>query len=135
MAFIRADLADLNKKADITSLSPGHCDHKSLSGNIYCDWMYHHSWSTNKGYVHNTTLLCPLVERCGCPCEAKIEEMQGQFILFIHAEQAAANHKDNKSKISFRRQARFVLQGRQKCAHEHSSRADQLTAFATLYTS
>ena len=46
----------------------------------------------------NTTLLCPLVERCGCPCEAKIEETPGQFILYIHAERTAADHKDDSSR-------------------------------------
>ena len=75
MEFIRADLADLNKKAGITSLLPRHYDSKR--GNIYCDWMYRHTWSANKGYMQNTTPLCPLVERCGCPCEAKIEETPG----------------------------------------------------------
>ena len=43
-------------------------------GSIYGNWMYRHSWSTNKVYVHNTTLPCPLAERCGCPCKAKLEE-------------------------------------------------------------
>ena len=91
MAFIRADLADLNKIAGITSLPRRHYDRKR--GNIYGDWMYHHSWSTNKGYMQNTTLLCPLVERCGCSCEAKIEETPGQFIFYIHAEHTAADNK------------------------------------------
>ena len=35
MAFVRADLADLNKKAGITSLPPRHYDRKT--GNIYGD--------------------------------------------------------------------------------------------------
>ena len=96
MEFIRADLADSNKKAGILSLPPRHYDCKR--GNMYGDWMYRHTWSTNKGYMQNTTLLCPLVERCGCPCEAKIEETPGQFILYIHAEHTAADHKDDGSR-------------------------------------
>ena len=75
MSFIRADLAELNKKAGITSLPPRHYDSKR--GDMYGDWMYRHSWSTHKGSIINTTLLCPLVERCGRPCEAKIVEMPG----------------------------------------------------------
>ena len=69
MAFIRAELVQFNKKAGITSLPPRHYDCKI--GNIYCDWMYRHNWNTNKGYMQNTTLLCPLVERCGCPLRSK----------------------------------------------------------------
>ena len=96
MAFIRADLAGLNKKAGITFLPPLHNDCKR--GNILCDWMCSHSWITNKGYMQKTTLLCPLVERCGCPCEAKIEETHGQFIPYIHAEHTTAEHKDDSSR-------------------------------------
>ena len=107
MAFIRADLADLNKKAGITSLPPRHYDRKR--GNIYGDWMYRHTWSTNKGYMQNTTLLCPLVERCGCPCEAKIEETTGQFVLYIHAEHTAADHKDDSSRYLSVYKQDFVL--------------------------
>ena len=93
MAFARADLADLNKKAGITSLPQHHFD--CIRGTMYDDRMYRHSWSTNKGYKQNTILLCSLVESCGCPCEAKIEETPGQFILYIHAEHTAADHKDD----------------------------------------
>ena len=60
--------------------------------------MYRHIWSINKGYLQNTTRLCPLVERCGCPIEAKIEETPGQFILYIHVEHTAADHKDDSSR-------------------------------------
>ena len=48
--------------------------------------------------MQSTTLLCRLLERCGCPCEAKIEEAQGQFLLYIHEEHTAADHKDNSSR-------------------------------------
>ena len=48
--------------------------------------------------MQNTTLLYPLVERCGCPCEAKIEETAGQFILYIHAEHTSSDHKDDSPK-------------------------------------
>ena len=60
--------------------------------------MYCHSCSINKCYMQSTTLLCRLLERCGCPCEAKIEEAQGQFLLYIHEEHTAADHKDNSSR-------------------------------------
>ena len=50
MAIIRADLAELNKKAGITFIPQRHYDSKR--DNIYCDWMYRHSWSTNKGYIN-----------------------------------------------------------------------------------
>ena len=96
MEFIRADLDELNKKAGITFLPQRHYDRKR--GNIYGNWMYRHSWSTNKGYIQNATLLCPLVERCGYPCEAKIEETPGQFIFYIHAKHTAADHKDDISR-------------------------------------
>ena len=53
MAFVRADLANLNKKGiTFLSLHPQlHYDRKR--GEIYgdCQWMYRHSWSTNKGYI------------------------------------------------------------------------------------
>ena len=62
--------------------------------------MHRHSWSTNKGYMQNTTLLCPLVQRCGCPREAKLEKTLGQFILYIpnHAGHTVADHKDDRSR-------------------------------------
>ena len=60
MSFIYADLVDLNKKAGVASLPPRHYDCKR--GSIYGNWMYRHSWSNNKVYVHNTTLPCPLAE-------------------------------------------------------------------------
>ena len=41
MSFIRANLAELNKAAGITSLPPRHYDCKR--GDIYGDWMYRHS--------------------------------------------------------------------------------------------
>ena len=47
----------------------------------------------------NTTLLCSLVERCGCPCVTKIVEMPGQFILYIHAEHTAADHATDHAKF------------------------------------
>ena len=49
MDFIRSDLADLNKKAGVTSLPPRHYDCKR--GNTYDDKMYRHvrhSWSKKK---------------------------------------------------------------------------------------
>ena len=70
ISFIRADLAELNEIAGITSLPPLHFDCKR--GDIYGDWMYRHSCSTHKGSIINTKLLCPLVERCGCPCEPEL---------------------------------------------------------------
>ena len=97
MSFIRADLAELNERAGITSLPPRHYDSKR--GDIYWDWMYRHCWSTHKGSIINTTLLCPLVERCCCPCDAKIVEMPGQFILHIHAEHTAADHATDHAKF------------------------------------
>ena len=60
--------------------------------------MHCHNWSTNKSYMQNTMLVCPLVERCGWPCEAKIEETPGQFILYIHAEHTSADHQDDSSR-------------------------------------
>ena len=45
--------------------------------------------------MQNTTFLCPLVERCRCPCKAKVEETQGQYILYMHAEHTAADHKED----------------------------------------
>ena len=100
MAFIHEDHAHLNKKAGHTSLPQRHCDSKR--SNIYCNWMYRRSWSTNKGYMQNTTLLTSLlfpqglVEHCWCPCVAKIEETPGQF---IHAEHTSADHKDRNLSI------------------------------------
>ena len=44
-------------------------------------------------------LLCPLVERCCCPCETKIVEVPGQFIQHIHAEYTAADHATNYAKF------------------------------------
>ena len=95
MVFIRAALAKLNKKAGITSHPPRHQDCKK--GDIYGDWMYRTSWTTCKGAVSNTSLLCPLVERCGCPCEAKIVESPSQFFLYVHAEHTTEDHKEDKA--------------------------------------
>ena len=61
--------------------------------------MYRTSSTTCKGAVNNTSLQCPLVERCGCPCVAKIEESPGQFILYVHAEHTAEDHKEDKAKF------------------------------------
>ena len=61
--------------------------------------MYLHSWSTHKGTIINTTLLCHLVERCCCPCEAKIVEMPGQFILHIHEKHTEAYHATDHTKF------------------------------------
>ena len=120
MTFICADLAELNKRAGITSLLPRLYDCKR--GNIYGNWMYRHSWSTHNGTIINTTLLCPLVERCCCPCEAKIVEMPGQFIRQIHAEHLAANHATYQwrpRQISYTLQARFDSQCCQNRADEN----------------
>ena len=44
-----------------------------------------HSQGYQCSTIINTTLL-PLVERCGCPCQAEIVEMPGQFIYtFMHS--------------------------------------------------
>ena len=97
IAFLWAALAELNKKAGITSLPPRHQDGKK--GDIYGDWMYNTLWTTCKGAVYNTSLLCPLVGSCCCPHEAKIEELQGLFILYVHAEHTAEDHKEDKAKF------------------------------------
>ena len=90
--FIRADLANLNKKACVTSLPGPPRLYDRKRGNIYCNWMYRHRLSTNTlGYKQYTTLLCPLVESCGCPCDVKIEETSGQIILYIPEEHSAAD--------------------------------------------
>ena len=81
----------------VRTLPPRHYDRTRGKNNG--NSMYLHGWSTNKGYVHNTTHLCPLVERCGCPCEAKIEESPEQFIIYIHKEYTAADHKDDRRTI------------------------------------
>ena len=48
------------------------------------------------GNVNNNSVLYPLVENC--PYKAKIEESLGQFILFVHEEPTAVNHKKDKAK-------------------------------------
>ena len=53
-----------------------------------------HHWA-----IINNTLLCSLVERCCSPCESKIVEMPGQFILYIRAEHMAADHKTDDTKF------------------------------------
>ena len=81
--------------------------------------MYLHSWSTNKGYVHNTTYQCPLLERCGCPCVAKIEESPEQFILYIQKEYTAADHNDDNSRYFSVDKQDSVLELRLKdCSYE-----------------
>ena len=103
MALIRADLSELNTKAGITSLPSRHRDRKK--GNMYGDCMYRHSWSTGKGAIRFTSLLCPLVQRCGCACEVKIEEAPGRFILYVHAEHTADDHqRDNSKYLSYETQ-------------------------------
>ena len=54
--------------------------------------MYRTSWTTCKGVVNNTSLQCPLVERC----KAKIKESPCQFILYVHT---AEDHKEYKAKF------------------------------------
>ena len=121
MPLICADLAELNKRQYITSLPPRHYDHKR--GSIYGDvptQLYGDVPPANqlvhaKGTIINNALLCPLVERCCNPCESKIVEMQGKFILHIHTEHTAAEQR----KVSYTRQARFNLQRRQNCGNVH----------------
>ena len=52
-----------------------------------------------KGFVNNNSVLYPLVENCVCPYKAKIEELLGQFILFVQEEPTAVNHKKDKASI------------------------------------
>ena len=87
----------LNKKAWITSLPPRHQDRKK--GDIHWDWMYHTSLTTCKGAGNNTSLPCPLVERCGCPSKAQIKESPGQSIPCVHAEHTSEVHKGDKAKF------------------------------------
>ena len=95
MAFVCADLADLNKKAGMTSLPPRQYNHKATQARQdlrRLDVMQQLDYQS--GSHHSAALLCPLVERCGCPCEARIEETPGQCILFKnHPEHTAAGRQ------------------------------------------
>ena len=99
MAFIRAALAELSKKAGNTSLPPRKQDRKK--GDIYGDWMYRTSCTTCKGAVNNTSFCVVLlsVAAVQCPCDAKIEESPSQFIFYGHAEHTAEDHKEDKAKF------------------------------------
>ena len=70
LSFICVDLAELNNRAGITSLPPRH--YNSKRGNMYGDWMYQHSWSTHKGTIINTTLLCPLLSAAAVLVKPKL---------------------------------------------------------------
>ena len=48
--------------------------------------------------MQDKSLLCPLVEWCRYPCEAKVEEALCKFILYIRMEHTAADHQTNSSR-------------------------------------
>ena len=65
MAFLRVDLADLNKNAGITSLPLHHYDCKR--GKIYGDRMYRHKLEYQQG-------LQASMERYGCRSTSVLEK-------------------------------------------------------------
>ena len=59
--YIRANLADLNTKAGMTSHPPRHYDSKRC--NIYCNWTCHHSCSTNNLTCRELIGFFPRIDR------------------------------------------------------------------------
>ena len=49
----------------------------------------------------NTVINCPLNERCGCKCQAKIVQTPTQTVLFIADKHTAADHVADKDRAKF----------------------------------
>ena len=86
--FVRKELDDLNRSAGILAF-PGA--HKNRN-NKYGDFQYRRQWESNNGRVVNNLAVCPLKDRCGCPCEAKIVHTALEVILYLHMAHTAQDH-------------------------------------------
>ena len=102
-AFVRAELDELNRSAGIMHLPGAHKDRV----NKYGDFQYRRTW-TSKGDVMNFSCACPLRERVGCECEAKISFHPKFVILFFHKAHSAQDHiceKDQSKYLTFQQKS------------------------------
>ena len=97
VVFIRRHLDECNQNARIQHLTGKHKDRK----NIYGVFQLRRTWTTNKNFVTNTILSCPLRDRCNCQCQAKIIEIPVLTILFIADLPTAADHVGSKDRSKF----------------------------------
>ena len=95
--FIRKHLDDLNRSAGILSVPGAHKNRV----NKYGDFQFRHKWQSSKGKVMNDSASCPLKDRCGCECEAKIMRTSEEVILFFHKAHTAEDHVPEKDKGKF----------------------------------
>ena len=95
--FIRKELDDLNRSAGILAY-PGA--HKNRN-NKYGDFQYRRQWQSNNGRVLNNLAVCPLKDRCCCPCEAKIVHTELEITLYLHMAHSAQDHVPEKDRGKF----------------------------------
>jgi len=95
--FIRKHLDDLNRSAGILSVPGAHKNRV----NKYGDFQFRHKWQSSQGKVMNDSASCPLKDRCGCECEAKIMRTSEEVILFFHKAHTAEDHVPEKDKGKF----------------------------------
>jgi hypothetical protein len=101
--LVRAELDALNRSAGIMHLPGAHQDRV----NKYGDFQYRRSWAS-KGDVMNFLCACPLRERCGCECEAKIAYQPAVVILFFHKAHSARDHvceRDQSKYLTFQQKS------------------------------
>ena len=103
--LLRYELQELNKQAGVHFVRR-HTDRKQ--GDLYGDWILRRQWTTNKGSILNTIVQCPLVKRCGCPCQVKIVQTATQIIMSIADIHTAQNHVEDKAKFLTHQQRSLV---------------------------
>ena len=107
LAHIRRHLNELNQSAGIQALPGSHKDRTNLYGNF----QFRRKWESNGGKVLNTILSCPLRNRCGCQCQAKIVEQPTTTVLFIADQHTAADHiqdRDGGKYLKFQEMSRIA---------------------------
>ena len=103
--LLRYELQELNKQAGVHFVRR-HTDRKQ--GDLYGDWILRRQWTTNKRSILNTIVQCPLVKRCGCPCQVKIVQTATQIIMSIADIHTAQNHVEDKAKFLTHQQRSLV---------------------------
>jgi hypothetical protein len=99
---------ELNRDAGLTTIRGSHKDRKSLYG----DFQFRREWFSHKGLIHNMVGSCPMRDRCGCQCEAKIVKDATRVVLSIANAHTTDDHEEEEG-IKF-------LTHKQKCLVAHA---------------
>lgn len=86
--FIRRHIKHIDDRADLKTVPGAHKDRDPRYGLM----QHGQTWYTRKGTVTNTTLTCPLVDRCKCLFEVKLVRSPDQTIMYVTDEHSAENH-------------------------------------------